>query len=82
MKLGIIGLPNVGKSTLFNSMTLAKAEAAFVLKNIAGKKITYPVYIDVEERTQYIWSNIAAIYLPFNTNDDIEIIYGGNAEVD
>ena len=40
------------------------------------------VYIDVEERTQYIWSNIASIYLPFNTNDDIEIIYGGNAEVD
>ena len=44
------GLPvGVYFYSLATTIALAKAEAEFVVKNLEGKKITYPVYIDVED---------------------------------
>ena len=45
-----VGLPvGVYYYSLATNTTLAKQEADFVVKQLKGKKITYPVYIDVED---------------------------------
>ena len=62
------GLPvGVYFYSLATNTTLAKAEADFVINNIKGKTITYPVYIDVEDNATQGKASTSALASVCNT---------------
>src|SRR3954451_15819131 len=65
MKVGIVGLPNAGKSSLFNALTKAGAEAAnYPFTTIEPNVAVLPV---VDERLQRVAETIGASNLVWGT---------------
>lgn len=62
------GLPvGIYYYSLATTPTLAKREANFVIENLKGKKITYPVYIDVEDNAAQGKASKSALATVCNT---------------
>lgn len=76
MKLGIVGLPNVGKSTLFNAITNAGAEVA----NYAF--CTIEPNVGVVAVPDYRLDELAKMYSPKNNSRGNRICrYSGSCKV-
>ncbi|MCW2989588.1 MAG: GTP-binding protein YchF, partial [Solirubrobacterales bacterium] len=80
MKVGIVGLPNAGKSSLFNALTKAGAEAAnYPFTTIEPNIAVVPV---VDERMQQLAATVGASELVWDTIDfhDIAGLVRGASE--
>jgi ribosome-binding ATPase len=65
MKIGIVGMPNAGKSSLFNALTQAGAEAAnYPFTTIEPNVAVVPV---VDERLQRVAETVGASELVYDT---------------
>ena len=73
MKLGIVGLPNVGKSTLFNAITQAGAESAnypFCTIDPNVGMVAVP-----DERLQSLIRNVDCVYGFRRHNNQISMMH-------
>jgi GTP-binding protein YchF len=80
MKVGIVGLPNAGKSSLFNALTKAGAEAAnYPFTTIEPNIAVVPV---VDERMERVAATVGASELVWDTIDfhDIAGLVRGASE--
>src|SRR3954453_23843589 len=66
MKVGIVGMPNAGKSSLFNALTQAGAEAAnYPFTTIEPNVAVVPV---ADERLDRVAETVGASYVVYDTD--------------
>ena len=80
MKIGIVGLPNAGKSSLFNALTRAGAEAAnYPFTTIEPNVAVVPVADDRLERIAAVIGSSEVVYVAITRTGGIvgqfELIY-------